>query len=251
MVVGTEAENMKVTKVKFSNRPYRMGGDYPSITVVFDYETKPLEGVMYALGSISHQRLRKTREHGWSIGIGSVFEDPKGRGGPIWLTVTLSIEPGNVETLQTYIDEATKIAEAAVPQGLAMKVALEQEQKRVGDAIVVTLEYDHFRYELKGAKHRGDSRVESIVSIDESGKVDLLVPQSPSGLLKSLQEIQAIAEAKRVEWDKYTPDQRSEMRRQKDIEDKKVAAETRKAVDKLRTEAAAFGSRLPHGGPGA
>jgi hypothetical protein len=239
---------MKVTKVKLSDRPYRMGGDYPSITVVFDYEMKPLEGAMYALSSISHQRLRKTREHGWGIGIGSVFEDHKDKDSPIWLTVTLPIEPGNVQPFKTYMEEAQRIADAAVPQGLNMKVALDQEQKRVGDDIIVSLDSKHFTYDLKGAKHRGDRRVESIIGIDDKGFVDLVVPRDPASVLKELQGIEAEAVAREAERNKYTPDQRTEMRRQKDLEEKKVAAETRKLVDKLRKEAAAFGSGLPHGG---
>ena len=231
---------MKVTRVKLSDRPYRMGGDYPSITVVFDYETKPLEGAMYTLSSISHQRLRKTREHGWGIGIGSVFEDPKGRGGPIWLTVMLPIEPGNVKSLKTYIDEAVKIAEAAVPQGLKMRTALEQEQKRVGDDIIVSLDIKHYTYSLKGAKHVGTRRVESLIGIDDNGSVDLVVPREPASLLKELESIQAEAAAKEAERNKYTPDQRTEMRRQENIEEKKAAALTRAAVDKLRTQVEAF-----------
>lgn len=236
---------MKVTRVKLSDRPYRMGGDYPNITVVFDYDVRrEFDGVMWTLGVMSSRKLRKTQQHGFGLGISSIWDDPKGGKGPAWMTVTLPIEPGNVRPLQTYVDEAVKIAEAAVPLGLAMRTALEQEQERVGDAIVVSLEYDHFRYELKGAKHRGERRVESIINIDDFGRVEILVPQPSHALLASLQEIQAIAEAKKVEWDKWTPDQRNEMRRQKDIEEKKVAAETRKLVEKLKAEAAAFG--LPH-----
>lgn len=229
---------MKPVKVTLSTRPYRVGSDYPYVTVVFDYDVAPLEGVMWALSTLSTRKLRKTKEDGYNIGVSSVWEDQRGTG-PAWLSVSLPIRPGQVQSLQTYIEEATKIAEVEISRGLNLRVAIEAEKERMGDGIVVELFPDVFRYKLKGARYVTNP-YDVPLSVDEQGKVEQFIIRDPEKVRKSLQMAQDEAAAEEAETDKYTPEQRDEMYQQQKITEKEQAAETRVAVEKLRTDAADF-----------